>query len=120
MEQVTRQLIDARTQPVTITTLPASRSQVEVFLGSTAQTPMEQIEQYGHRIYSPVKAGVAIVVALVVAAGAFGFTLGWLGVGVSLLVSLAVAAAAWVALMMLLTLVGGSGGVGHCPGPWHR
>lgn len=117
MEQVTRQFIDARTQPVTITTVPTSRSQVEVFLGST-MSRRRTVSVAAH-IERRRKAVPAVVVATVLGVAVFGFTLGWLGFGVGTLVSLATITGAAFVVYALLGLVGG-GSVAHCPGAWHR
>lgn len=117
MEQVARQIIDARMQPVVITTVPMSRSEVGVYLGSTQPRSLALLE--AARTTSRSKLLPVIAVAAVLGIAIFGFTLGWLGVGVSLLISLVTAVGLGLALMALLTLVGG-GGAPHCPGAWHR
>lgn len=117
MEPLTQQIIDARMQPVTITTVPMHRSEVEVFLGSNqprSRVLLEAARSTGRRNLAP-----AVVAVLVVAAAVFGFSLGWLGVGASLLISLATAVGLGLALVALLSLVGGDP-VAHCPGAWHK
>lgn len=114
MEQVTRQVIDARAYPITITTIPASRSVLAPYRPAPILTPAPLPAPRRRAVFPAVVGGLAFGAAV------FGFTLGWLGIGLSSLVSLATVVGAFVAIYVLMALFGGRGSGPHCPGPFHR
>lgn len=124
MERVARQMIDARVYPVTITTVPASNSILTPYRSSPTlpgQAPIPRPTTPMARPRARRSALPAVVVSLFLGAAVFGFTLGWLGAGLSSLISLLTTLTAMAAIYTLITLFGDGGHSGlHCPGAFHR
>lgn len=127
-----RRVIDARTQPVMITTLRTSDFLLSPLERATALVPSNiRKSELAHREterLAPVaprssRRGAVVLASAVSGSlalvGTAGFALGFAGVGEALLLALAVAAAVALVAAALLTVAGGTTGV-HCPGAWHR
>ena len=114
-----RTIIDARSQPIVITTVPAQSSQLVLRQARTSR------EGSGQPVSSSMSRPrvIATVCASVVSVAGTGFALGFAGIGERTLVlvsgALAVVCAGFALLSLLAGMVGGSRGA-HCPGPWHK
>lgn len=105
--RATRTVVDARTAPVTITTMPAA----PVALRPSVPAPHRRLAPVARR--TPGYAWPLAATAATALVAATGFTLGALGIGLGLLadLGLAVLTAGAVAALTLLT-----GRRVHCPG----
>jgi hypothetical protein len=111
-----RTVIDARTDPPTITTVPGTAGTVSLRTGSELVRPVSRttVRAAGRRRL--VLVATATGPALFIVLGTAGYLLGTSALGAAIAVGVIVVAALILTVLYLATRPSGS----HCPGAFHR